>query len=118
MQFFRWLVFKLFDFFLANARERRAAEIEAGTSKDDFFSNARNFEANYNAAVRMLKDRLNLRFPDGHYARLRLGEDNPYDHGEDRGHAVDTMTNAIAMALRQGATVKQAAAAGAASVGI
>ncbi|QGY04790.1 hypothetical protein MMSR116_24940 [Methylobacterium mesophilicum SR1.6/6] len=122
MSFVTWLVSKTIAFLLGNAQERKAdiiaAKKEAGDFNGEFFFRARNFETDYNAAVRMLRDRIDRKFPSGHYGRLRAGENSPYDHGEDRAHAVDTMSTAIAMALRDGATVKQAAEAGAASVGI
>jgi hypothetical protein len=62
--------------------------------------------------------RIDKKFPDNYYARLRSDTSTSYDHGEDRARAVDTMSTAIALALRDGATVQQAAEAGAASVGI
>lgn len=61
---------------------------------------------------------MDRKFPDNYHARLSSEENSPYDHGQDRALAVDAMSIAIAMALRNGATVRQAAEAGAASVGI
>ncbi|MGH1571027.1 hypothetical protein ACRAWG_10465 [Methylobacterium sp. P31] len=122
MPILSWLISKLTQFFLGRAHTRRATsnakEREAGTFNSAFSGKAESFEKDYNAAARMLKDRMDQKFPDGHYAKLRSGVNTPYDHGEDRALAVDTMSTAIAMALRDGATVEQAAAAGAASVGI
>jgi hypothetical protein len=122
MPFFSWLISKIMQFFLGSAHQRRAGvsakEKEAGTFETDTSRGARNFEQDYNAAAKLLRARMDERYPNGHYARLRSNENSPYDHGEDRALAVDTMSTAIAMALRKGATVQQAAEAGAASVGI
>jgi hypothetical protein len=117
-----WLISKTIQFFLGSAQERRsdlaAMKKENGTFQGEYSTRARNFEADYNAAATILRDRMGRKFPDGHYAKLRSGVNTPYDHGEDRALAVDTMSTAIAMALRGGATVEQAAKAGAESVGI
>ena len=82
------------------------------------FIKARNFDADYREATNTLKTRMNTRFPDNYRARLGTDGSGTYDHGQDRAAAIDTMSTAIATALRRGATVPQAAAAGAASVGI
>jgi len=66
----------------------------------------------------MLKLRIDERFPDSYYARLSSDRNSSYDYGQDRALAIDTISTAIAMALRGGASVEQAAAAGAASVRI
>jgi hypothetical protein len=117
-----WLISKVTQYFLGRARTPKAIldakEREAGTFDSASSGRAESFEKDYNAAARMLKDRIDQKFPDGHYAKLRSGVNTPYDHGEDRALAIDTMSTAITMALRDGATVEQAAAAGAASVGI
>lgn len=81
-------------------------------------SKGRDFEANYAAAAQLLRTRIDREFPDAYYARLSSGRNSSYDYGQDRALAIDTMSIAIAMALRNGATVPQAAAAGAASIGI
>ncbi|XYD07438.1 hypothetical protein R1A27_20235 [Methylobacterium sp. NMS12] len=78
----------------------------------------RDFDADYISTLRLLRDRIDRKFPDGHYAKLRAGMSSPHDRGEDRAQAVNTMSTAVAMALRDGATVQQAADIGAASIGI
>jgi len=79
---------------------------------------SRNFDDDYNAATNMLKRKMDLKFPDNYSGRSNSEAGKGYRHGEDRASAIDTMSAAIAAALRNGATVKQAAEAGAASVGI
>ncbi|MGU3665068.1 hypothetical protein ACLBX9_12885 [Methylobacterium sp. A49B] len=122
MSFFRRLIAEVLNLFLGTAHERRtklmATEKEAGTYEGPSLSKSRDFDADYKAAVRMLRERLDRKFPDGPYAKLRSGASKHHDPRDDRALAVDTMSTAIAMALRDGATVKQAAEAGAASVGI
>jgi hypothetical protein len=88
-----------------------------GLGKDRFVE-ARSFDDDYRDATGMLKLRMNDRFPDNYRARLGTNRSGTYEHGEDRAAAIDTMSAAIATALRKGATVPQAAAAGAASVGV
>lgn len=78
----------------------------------------RNFDEDYRSATYMLRLRMDKRFPDNYHARLSSGENSTYDHGQDRALAIDVASTAIAVALRNGATVRQAAEAGAASVGI
>ncbi|MDP4004152.1 hypothetical protein [Methylobacterium sp. NEAU K] len=82
------------------------------------FVEARSFDENYRDATGILKARMDKRFPDNYRARLGTDGSGTYDHGQDRAAAIDTMSTAIATALRKGATVPQAAAVGAASVGI
>ncbi|GJE14836.1 MULTISPECIES: hypothetical protein [Methylobacterium] len=122
MPFLSWLISKILQFFMGSAHNRRAdliaREKEAGAFESRSSGKTRNFADDYNAAAMMLRERMDRKYPNGHYARLRSNENSPYDHGEDRAHAVDTMSTAIAMALRDGASVRQAAEAGAASVGI
>ncbi|MHB2208262.1 hypothetical protein [Methylobacterium sp. CM6257] len=122
MNIISWLISKIVHFFLGSEYERRstamAKEKEAGAYVGEAATKARNFEDDYHAATIMLKARMDKSFPDNYHARLSSGENSPYDYGEDRALAVDTTSTAIAMALRDGATVRQAAEAGAASVGI
>jgi hypothetical protein len=61
---------------------------------------------------------MDRRFPDNYRAKLGTDGSGTYDHGQDRAAAVDTMSSGIATALRNGATVRQAAEAGAAGAGI
>jgi hypothetical protein len=122
MNILSWLISKIIHFFLGSGDERRSAimakEKEEGVYAGETAVRARNFEDDYHAATNILKMRMNKSFPDNYHARLNSGENSPYDHGEDRALAVDTTSTAIAMSLRSGASVSQAAEAGAASVGI
>ncbi|WP_456685731.1 hypothetical protein [Bradyrhizobium sp. P5_C11_2] len=122
MNIISWLISRILQFFLGSEYERRstamAKEKETGAYVDETATKTRNFEDDYHAAANMLKMRMDRNFPDNYHARLSSGENSPYDYGEDRALAVDATSTAIAMALRDGATVKQAAEAGAASVGI
>lgn len=118
----RWLIGGITGFLVGQTQARRARlmakEREAGTFEGDYSDKAQDFEDDYNAATRLLKLRIDRRFPDSYYARLSSGSSSSYEYGQDRALAIDTMSTAIAMALRRGASVKQAAAAGAESVGI
>ena len=122
MTIVRWLISRTIQFFLGSAQERRSDAIakrkEAGTFEGASASKGRDFEANYAAAAQLLRTRIDREFPDAYYARLSSGRNSSYEYGQDRALAIDTMSIAIAMALRNGATVPQAAAAGAASIGI
>jgi hypothetical protein len=122
MPVIRWLISKTIQFFLGSAQERRsdatAKRKEEGTFEGASASKDRNFEENYAAAARLLRTRIDQEFPDAYYARLSSGRNSSCDYGQDRALAIDTMSIAIAMALRNGATVQQAATAGAASIGI
>ena len=122
MSVIRWLLARTIQFFLGSAHERKsdgiAKEKEEGTFEGASAPKARTFEDNYAAAARLLRTRIDRRFPDAYYARLSPGRNSAYDYGQDRALAIDTISVAIAMALRNGATIQQAAEAGAKSVGI
>ncbi|MCJ2085360.1 hypothetical protein MKK88_05040 [Methylobacterium sp. E-005] len=122
MPVIRWLISKTIHFFLGSADARRSGAIakqkENGTFEGASAEKARTFEDRYAAAVRLLRTRVDQAFPDAYYARLSSGRNSSYDYGQDRALAIDTMSIAIAMALRNGATIQQAANAGAASIGI
>lgn len=122
MPLIRWLVSRVLQFLAGFAQQRRASlmakEKEDGAFTSKSADDARNFEDDYRAATRMLKQRIDERFPDSYYARLSSKSNSSYDYGQDRAMAVDIMSTAIAAALRNGASVRQAADAGAASVGI
>ena len=66
----------------------------------------------------MISQRINTKFPDNYQARFTADRDHGRDYGDDRAAAIDTASAAIAAALREGATVRQAAEAGATSIGI
>lgn len=91
---------------------------EVGAREDRSADKSRNFDADYRAATNLLKTRMGNSFPDNYHARLSSGTNNARDFGDERAEAIDTASAAIATALRNGASVKQAAEAGAASVGI
>ncbi|MDP4006554.1 hypothetical protein [Methylobacterium sp. NEAU K] len=116
------LISRVVQFFSGSGDERRnrlmTMDKEGGVYEGETAARTRNFEADYRAAMKLLKMRMDKSFPDNYNARLSSGANSTYDHGEDRAAAVDTMSTAIVMALRNGATVKQAEEAGAASVGI
>ncbi|MCJ2058450.1 hypothetical protein MKL09_18075 [Methylobacterium sp. J-048] len=76
------------------------------------------FDGDYRSATAILRERMSKRFPDNFYARVGSEMNSARDYGDERASAIDTASAAIAAALRKGATVKQAADAGAASVGI
>jgi hypothetical protein len=78
----------------------------------------KDFTGDYRTATDMLRERINRRFPDNFYARVGTNANTTRDFGDERASAIDTSSAAIAAALRSGATAKQAADAGAASVGI
>ena len=65
-----------------------------------------------------LRERMGKRYPDNFQARVGANVSSTRDFGEERASAIDTASAAVAEALRNGATAKQAAEAGAASVGI
>jgi len=117
-----WLLSKIVQFFSGGGDQRKsrsmAGEKDAGLHKGETAGRARNFDADYRAATKLLKARMDQHFPDNYHARLSSGSKSTRDHGEDRAAAVDTASAAIATALRKGSTVRQAADAGAASIGI
>ncbi len=91
---------------------------ERGKSKSrDTYCRA-HFERDYNTACALLEQRMNAKFPDSFHDRLGTGPNNAYAHGEKRSHTVDDASIAIAKALRKGATIEEAAEAGAAKIGI
>ena len=122
MNSFSSLIGKMVQFFFGRGNEQRDHSMAGGKEATAFTSStrirARNFDADYRAATKLLKARMDRRFPDNYQARTSLNASNTYDHGEDRATAVDTASAAIAMALREGATVQQAADAAAASIDI
>lgn len=91
---------------------------ENGTSQTDEIYHRRDFDKDYYAASAMLKQRMKNVYPDNFHVRLGNTNNLSYDYGEKRTQAVDTASTAIANALREGATVQEAAEAGAVSVGI
>ncbi|XYD10515.1 hypothetical protein R1A27_08605 [Methylobacterium sp. NMS12] len=122
MSFIIRLIAKAIEFICGGANGHPgnlfAADEQVPAPQDRASICGRDFDADYRAALRLLRDRIDRKFPDGHYAKLRSGMSTPHDRGEDRAQAVNTMSTAVAMALRDGATVQQAADIGAASVGI
>lgn len=116
-----WLISKIAQFvFGGGTKDSERMKIERGRQAEGATREYRsgNFDDDYRAATMILKARMDKRFPDNYYARLEIGPSGPRDHGEDRAAAIDTMSAAVASALRRGATVQQAIAAGAASIGL
>ncbi|MGU3421371.1 hypothetical protein [Methylobacterium sp. D54C] len=122
MPFFYRMIAKAFDFVVGGANHRQG-DLPPQEEEFPIFKNKPDignacFDRDYAGAIRILRDRLDLKFPDGQYAHRRLRMSIPHNHAEDRAQAVDTMSTVVATALRNGASVKEAAEAGAASVGI
>ena len=117
-----WIAEKLMQFFSARRRGQQLKTMreqnEVGTFRGKDAHLNSDFESDYNAATGMLKTRMNTKFPDNFHAQLGSRNNNTYDYGAARVDAVDQVSTTIAMALRNGATVRQAAEAGAACVGI
>lgn len=78
----------------------------------------RNFESDYAAASKILRDRLDTKFPDNYHASSENRSNRMQDHGANRKDAIDAISKEISLALRQGATVRDAAARGAKAVGL
>ena len=76
------------------------------------------FSSDFSTAMMVLNQRINSKFPDNYEAGFSANRDYSRDYGDDRAAAIDTASAAVAAALRNGATVKQAAEAGATSIGI
>ncbi|MCJ2137285.1 hypothetical protein MKK69_25110 [Methylobacterium sp. J-026] len=117
-----WLLTKLIELITGKDRGQKSSGMprvrEVGAHEDRAADKSRNFDADYRAATNMLKTRMGNSFPDNYHARPSPGANSMRDFGDERAEAIDTASAAIAAALRKGATVKQAAEAGAASVGI
>ncbi|KST56786.1 hypothetical protein AO398_09395 [Methylobacterium sp. GXS13] len=122
MNFISWLISRVTQFFSGGGDARRSSsaagegEVRGQESRNQ--SRGRNFDDDYRAATNILKTRMSNRFPDNYHARMGSEKNNARDFGDERAEAIDTASAVIATALRDGATVKQAADAGAASVGI
>lgn len=97
-------------------KQEKTIDQEEGSFDGRALRKGQSFDADYHAATQIVKLRMNNRYPDNYYARASSGADQDYSHGEER--AVDAASAAIALALRNGATVKEAADAGAASIGL
>ena len=61
---------------------------------------------------------MDANFPESFHDKLRSGPNNAYTHGERRSATVDDASIAIAQALQGGASIEEAAEAGAAKIGI
>ncbi|SFM97939.1 hypothetical protein [Methylobacterium pseudosasicola] len=107
-----------------SARPAAGENHQLHASTDDTGAGARSgktpkdFTGDYRTATDMLRDRINKRFPDNFHARVGSNANSMRDFGDERAGAIDMSSAAIAAALRDGASAKQAADAGAASVGI
>ncbi|MGX9979615.1 hypothetical protein [Methylobacterium fujisawaense] len=122
MNFVSWLISGIIQFFRGGSGERSRSSVAdenvAGSNDGRAVNRDRNFDADFRAAVMMLKARMGNRFPDNFHARVGSETNSARDYGDERAEAIDTASAAIANALRNGASVKQAAEAGAASLGI
>ncbi|TXN73892.1 hypothetical protein FV234_25595 [Methylobacterium sp. WL8] len=94
----------------SSAQRRQMQGIDIAESGD--------FSSNFSTAMMVLNQRINSRFPDNYEASSKANRDYSRDYGDDRAAAIDTASAAVAAALRGGATVKQAAEAGASSISI
>ncbi|MCJ2087132.1 hypothetical protein MKK88_14220 [Methylobacterium sp. E-005] len=117
-----WLLTKVIELITGKDRGQKSSGMprvrEVGAHEERAADKSRNFDADYRAATNMLKTRMGNSFPDNYHARPSAGTNSTRDFGDERAEAIDIASAAIAAALRRGATVKQAAEAGAASVGI
>ncbi|GEP07764.1 hypothetical protein [Methylobacterium oxalidis] len=101
----------------AEHSRQSANEKESGSYQSENVYGDQGLEARYNAAIEDLEDRFGQRFPADYHAKLGMDARYIYDHGVSRTAAVDSMSSAIAKALQEGASISQAADAGAASIG-
>ncbi|MGU3284967.1 hypothetical protein [Methylobacterium mesophilicum] len=122
MNLISWLISKVTQFISGGGDARRSSSAGGeGEVRGQVGRNQRrggNFDDDYRAATEILKIRMSNRFPDNYHARMGSEKNSTRDFGDERAEAIDTASAVIATALRKGATVKQAADAGAASVGI
>lgn len=91
---------------------------EGGKSRGQGAYRHASFEKDYNSASALLEQRMDAKFPDSFHDKLGSGPNNAYAHGEKRSDTVDDASVAIAQALQSGASVEEAAEAGAAKIGI
>lgn len=104
-------------------RPGEAMRQEAAAREDGAFAGARGheaeaFERDYRAAVALLKRRMDEAHPAAFHRKLsRLGS-SAYEYGERRMEVVDDASTAIAMSLREGDSIAQAAEKGAARIGV
>jgi hypothetical protein len=116
------LIARFIQFFAGGGDKQKSTSENMSQEKealgDSRFVRAMNFDDDYRQATELLKTRMDRRFPDNYRAKLGTDGSGTYDHGQDRAAAVDTMSSEIATAPRNGATVRQAAEAGAAGAGI
>lgn len=95
-----------------------AQAAERGKSQCPSAYHRAGFEKDYNSASALLEQRMDAKFPGSFHDKLGSGPNNAYAHGEKRSDTVDDASVAIAQALRNGATVEEAAEAGAAKIGV
>ena len=112
MSFFRSL-----KIFFSRSSSLRSPTENIGRPGTEFTA-SRDFSTDYNEAMLTLNQRINKKFPDNYEAGFNPNRDHGRDYGDDRAGAIDTASAAVAAALRNGATVKQAAEAGALSIDI
>ncbi|WP_162560928.1 hypothetical protein [Methylobacterium durans] len=95
-----------------------AREKEGGKFQNNDIYGMDKFEQKYSEAVKLLECRLDQRLPSGYNAKLDPEERYIYTHGVRRVDDVDKISTVIAKALQEGATISEAADAGAVSVGL
>lgn len=97
---------------------KSAREKEDGAFDSDRIYGISGLEEKYAAAMRLFEERLGGELPEDYHDKLGPHLRFVYGHRIDRTSNVDLISSAIAAALREGATVAEAADAGAASVGL
>lgn len=116
------LITKVLQYLLGNMKPWRPykdnSETLSVSGRNGRLNYNQNFNEDYITAINLVKPDLEEKFPDNYVTRSGSQASRGYDHGEDRAAALDTMSAAVAAALRDGATVRQAAKAGTASIGI
>jgi hypothetical protein len=101
-----------------DAKRREATAREDGAFLGRGSDKAEAFERDYRAAVALLKRRMDRAHPAAFHRKLSRPGSSSYRYGERRIGIVDEASTAIAMGLRDGDSVAQAADRGAARIGL
>jgi hypothetical protein len=97
---------------------QEASEREEGAFLGAGHDEGRTLEGDYRRAVALLKERMDGAHPAAVHRKMSVPGRSTYAYGERRLAVADAASTAIAMALHEGATVEEAAEAGAASAGL